>query len=127
MKKAAPFLLRPMVGALLFLLLQATACRKERQPDIYGDWETITTVGFKWQYAIDRRGQFCKALPEYFPETNFCYDYSERADSTFIHSPTPEVWVWEFEGQNVAVVTAFIGTDPGDLEKQQFILRRTAP
>lgn len=124
MKKFAYFLLAVFALALACMIF---GCRKERQPNIYGNWETINAVGFDWQYQIDRRGQFCKMLPEYFPETSFCYDYHERGDSTFIEAPTREVWIWEFEADDVAVVTAFVGNDPADLQKQQFVLRRTNP
>ena len=40
-------------------------CKKESLPTVYGKWETLSVVGFKWDYEFSEN-QFCRALPEHF-------------------------------------------------------------
>lgn len=107
--------------ALFCIVFSIACCQKEEHPQVYGQWETIDVVGPKWDYNIQKDGFLCKTLPEYFPGTNFCYDYEVDGDTLHLYSATPEKWVFEFEGDNVAIVTAEIGSPQ---EIVQFIIRR---
>ena len=103
------------------LIFTAVSCKKEDPFPIHGKWETINAVGFKWDYDIQKNGQACKALEEYFPGTSFCFDYRISADTLFIYGQSPEVWIWEFECEDVAVVTATVGPEN---EVSKFVLSR---
>jgi hypothetical protein len=96
-------------------------CKKETLPTVYGKWETFSVVGFKWDYEFEKDGTFCRALPEYFPDTTFCYTFEQRGDTSFISSPEAEQWLWDFEAENIAVITSMT-TVQG--QPKQFILRR---
>lgn len=96
-------------------------CKKEEIPSVYGKWETLSVVGFKWDYRFDDDGTFCRALPEYFLDTAFCYKFEQRGDTSFIQSPEPEIWVWEWEGENIAVVNSIT---PVQGQPIKFIIRR---
>lgn len=106
-------------------LVCTSSCKKDPMPTIYGHWETVNAIGFNWQYDITDGGQFCKSLPEYFPETSFCYDYAVANDAdhtTTITAPTAETWTWEFVGGCADVADVSVTLANG--EKQRFILKR---
>lgn len=114
-----------MIGYLAWVASMYFGCTKEPQPNVFGHWETVNAIGFKWEYTITQGGQFCKRLPEYFPDTSFCFDYDVADDgdnTTTITAPTAETWTWEFVGgcPDVADVSVTLATG----EKQRFILKR---
>lgn len=96
-------------------------CKKESLPTVCGQWETLSVVGFKWDYEFCDGGQFCRSLPEYFPDTSFCFSFEQHGDTSFIATPEPEVWVWEWEGENIAVIKSIT---PIQGQPSQFIIRR---
>lgn len=113
-----------MKKRILFLILFAglltLGCHKETKPSFLGKWETVTTVGFKFEYEITPSSH-CRKLPEYFGDTSFCYPYDKIDDNTiFVKSPANETWSFEFLGDQVADVWVTLQ----DGEKQQFILKR---
>lgn len=87
----------------LSICLIWSACHKEPQPEIYGQWETISN-GFKWNYQISEN-QFCRTLPEFFGETQFCFPYEVKGDTLNIQFNDPEKWVWNILESDVAIVT----------------------
>ncbi len=78
-------------------------CKKDEAPTIYGDWLTINSVGFLWEYHIQEDGLFCRTLPQFHP-TLICNEYVQSGDTIRVNTPTPEVWVWRWECENVASV-----------------------
>lgn len=105
--------------SILFLITLFSSCKKEHEPEVFGDWETISAVGFKWEYRIERSGLFCRTLPEYF-DTWFCFDFDQGGNTLIVHAAKDEVWKWEFEAENVAVVEVTIP----DEQSQTLVLRR---
>jgi len=115
------------VAMVALYFVAVAACHKDPKPTVYGNWETVNAVGFHWYYDIAADGDLCKRLPEYFPDTAFCYDYdvvvTNDATTVTVHTPTPETWVWDFVCDDVADVTV---TMP-DGEIQRFILKKINP
>ena len=73
----------------------------------YGKWETVEAVGYKWEYSIEKNGQFCKSLPSEFPLTSFCHDYQIAANglTMTVFAPTQEAWEFSPVCEDVADVT----------------------
>lgn len=107
------------ICTVLFLAVNSQ-CKKDRIPKVYGQWETLSAVGFEWEYDITKNGQFCRTLPDYF-NTWFCFPYDQNRDTLFVHAANEEIWVWEFEGNDVAVVDVY-GQGP---QRIKLVLRRT--
>lgn len=80
-----------------------TQCKKEPAPEIFGNWQTISP-GFQWHYQIDQT-QFCRTLPEYFGETQFCFNYQTTGDTLNLNFNQPEKWIWDILEKDVAVIT----------------------
>lgn len=118
MKKTTFNLLKVIAFAAYFFWL--AACRKDDKPTVYGHWETVNAVGFNWEYVITKDAQLCKRLPEYFPDTSFCFDFDVDGDVVTVHAPTVETWHWEFVADDVADVNVTLAGG----EKQRFILKR---
>jgi len=107
---------------VFFAGLLTLGCHKQPKPSFLGKWETVTTVGFKWEYDISSNTN-CRKLPEYFGETLFCYPYDIGDDNTFVvHTPEPEVWEFNFVDDCGDVADVWVTLPDG--EKQQFILKR---
>ena len=102
--KVAPLWLDVLFS--MFFLFTVAACHKDPKPEVFGTWETVSAVGFKWEYTITRDAQFCKRLPEYFPDTSFCFDYEVDANGTVVDvdAPNAENWTWEFMAEDLADV-----------------------
>lgn len=100
MKKLTLFL---VFAALLSLCF--SYCKKaEQEPPYYGDWETVTTTGFSWEYEVNA-DRFCTMLPEHFGSTQFCYQYTvnKGGDTLRVDVQGVEVvYVWEFVGNNTS-------------------------
>lgn len=97
------------------------SCQKEKQDtnEVTGKWETIQVVGWDWSYSFDHRSNACRQLPQYFPDTVFCYSYTQDRDTTYIQAEEKEKWVWDFQCENIAVVTQYVGG-----QKNRMILQR---
>lgn len=110
-----------MFGFLLWVGFMM-ACHKEKKPAVYGNWETVNAVGFHWEYKFTNEGQFCRRLPEYFPDTSFCFSFQvdKAGTTTIIATPESETWIWDFVADDVADVNV----TRADGEKQRFILKR---
>ena len=111
--------MKKIISILFLVALLLQSCKKEQEPEVFGDWETISAVGFKWEYRIERSGLFCRTLPEYF-DTWFCFDFEQGGNTLIVYAAKEEVWKWEFEADDVAVVTVKIP----DEQDQMFVLRR---
>ena len=118
MKNSKYFLLQILALAAYFSIV--TACHKDPAPTVYGKWETVNAFGYHWNYSFEKGGQFCKSLPEYFPDSFFCFDYSVDGNLVTIDAPDDEVWAWEFLDQDLADVRVTLVD--GSLER--FILKR---
>lgn len=102
------FPVRAAVLIMLFngILALSTQCKKEELPHpVFGQWETVNAVGFKWEYEIEESCNFCRSLPEYFGTTKFCYPYSRSADTLFILTPDPERWTLQVQTRDAILVT----------------------
>lgn len=112
-----------MKKLLLFIGIVALfgACKKDIFTP-YGEWETVNAVGYKWEYSIEKNGQFCKSLPEQFPLTSFCFDYQMASNglNMTINSPDKEAWEFTPVCEDVADVSV---TYPSG-EVVRFILKR---
>lgn len=107
---------------LLFLCFTLFQCKKEPKPSLIGTWETVTTVGFEFEYEITP-DLHCRSLPEYFGNTSFCYPYEFVDDSTIVvQANIVETWNYEFVDEDGNVVVVWV-TLP-DSTKQNFILKR---
>jgi hypothetical protein len=111
---------------LLYLIVLFTIailsfnCHKEPKPTFLGNWETVTTVGFKFEYQITA-AQHCRQLPEYFGTTSFCYPYEAIDDNTIVvNANSVERWDWDFIGCDAASVTI----TSADSSKIEVILKR---
>jgi len=94
-----------LLGLVFFLAF--FGCKKEPLPHpIYGEWETVNAVGFKWEYNIQEDGFFCRSLPEYFGETKFCYNYQRVDDTLFIQANSPERWTLQIQTRDAILVTS---------------------
>lgn len=102
---------------LLLCLSFSVGCRKDQEAEIFGDWETVSAVGFKWEYSIRRNGVICQSLQEYFPGTEFCHTFKKSSDTLFIANPALDVWVYKFEAEDVLTVRNIS-------QSELFILRR---
>lgn len=119
MKAGTRIFITLLIAANLFSMSTIVQnCKKEHAPDIYGEWETLSAVGFFWEYSIDEK-HFCRTLPEYF-DTSFCFDYDRQGNVLKVKAAQEETWSWDFEADNIAVVTVEI---PGEQNKT-LVLRR---
>ena len=106
-------------------LIAFSGCKKPT-PEITGEWETVTSVGFKWSYEFDADGSACRELPEYF-DARFCYDYTitTRTDVTVeftVQKQEPETWVWSWVDDDGDIADVTVTATNG--EQQRFILKR---
>lgn len=94
---------------LIFCFLLLAACRKdcpEPAPEIWGDWQVVPTFGLPYvpHYEIFLPGKVCATVPDTDPTFQRCWDVSQRGDSLFFEELHPFVWVWDFDGPDVAIV-----------------------
>lgn len=112
---------KQILVAAFMLLAACFGCHKEHENTIYGEWKTINTVGFAYDYSIQKGGYHCRSLPDVFGTTMFCYDYTEKNDSLFIAANDPEHWVLEYENADLVVVK--VHRDSSNTN-ESFILKR---
>jgi len=105
-KFSLSFALSCALLAFLLSIALSYGCKKEPLPHpIYGEWETVNAVGFKFDYKIQEGGLFCRSLPEYFGNTWFCFDYNRQADTLFVNiEADPERWVLDFQTRDAVLV-----------------------
>lgn len=106
-------------------LIVVSGCKKPT-PAIIGEWETVTSVGFKWFYKFDSDGSACRELSEYF-DAMFCYDYAigTKTGTTVeftVKKQEPETWVWSWVDDDGDIADVTVTASNG--EKQRFILKR---
>ena len=106
---------------LLFVLLVFTGCKRDIFTP-YGEWETVTTEGYEWEYNIQKDGQFCRLLPEYFPGTSFCFDYSISPNKLQISISNEDAEVWEIDP--VCEDAADVTVTKKDGSVTRFIIKR---
>jgi len=119
------FLISSTVSFIVTLsLLQIFSCKKEPLPktDFFGEWITVTT-GFKFEYSIRPDGKFCKKLPEFFNDEEFCCSYRQIGDTLFMFYPTREKWLYRFEEPNTDIMYVNNLLQNGS-QPEYFILRR---
>jgi len=112
------------VVAYFALLFGTPSCKKEPLPktDFFGEWITVTT-GFKFEYSIRPDGKFCKKLPEFFNDEEFCCSYRQIGDTLFMFYPTREKWLYRFEEPNTDIMYVNNLLQNGS-QPEYFILRR---
>lgn len=91
---------------LIAIITLLISCKKDIFTP-YGEWETVNSVGYKWEYAIEKNGQFCKSLPDQFPLTSFCHDYQMATNglNMTVFAPDEESWVFTPVCEDVADVS----------------------
>lgn len=88
------------------ILIALGSCKKEPlHHPIYGEWETVNAVGFKWQYDIREGGLFCRSLPEVYGLTKLCYEYKRQDDTVWIFANDPERWTLDIQTRDAILVT----------------------
>lgn len=105
---------------LAIAILVFSECKKEQQPSIVGQWETVESLGYKWDFDIDDDGQFCRSLAEAFGTTQFCFPYLITGSELILNAPVVERWSILFVCDDVADITI---TYPDD-SVQRMILKR---
>lgn len=80
---------------LSILIASFAGCNKEYVPAQVGDWQTLSTVGFKINYTITET-LLCKHITD-MPGYMACTDYRMSGDTMFINGPELEVLLWEFD------------------------------
>jgi hypothetical protein len=120
--------MKHIISILFMVAIVATfSCTKQHEPDIVGKWETVMSIGFKWQCEFAPQDA-CRELPDVFPGTRFCYDYTvtsrlENKIEFTVKTQYEEKWVWSFvdDCSDIADVTV---TSTADSSVQRFILKR---
>jgi hypothetical protein len=117
--------MKKILFALSVFFIASFGCKKPTN-EISGEWETVTSVGFKWFYHFDGNGSSCRELPEYF-DARFCYDYEITTKTGMtveftVQKQEPEYWVWSWVDDCGDIADVTVTSSTG--EKQRFILKR---